>query len=70
MQMRFRAVPVALGLLVAAVAIFFSLTGNAFSVFFLLPVSLMIWFTLLRPVHRKRYRAAIGDLPRWNLRPE
>jgi hypothetical protein len=70
LQLRFRAVPVALGLLVAAAAAFFSLTGNAFSVFFLLPVSLTTWFTLLRPVHRRRYRAAIRELPRWNLRSE
>lgn len=69
-QLRFRAMPVGLGLVVAAAAIFFTLTGNVFSVFFLLPVSLMVWFTLLRPVHRRRYRAAIADRPRWNLRPE
>jgi hypothetical protein len=24
----------------------------------------------VRPVHRKRYRKAIADLPRWELRPE
>jgi hypothetical protein len=69
-QMRFRAMPIALGLLVAALAIFFTLTGNVFSVFFLLPCSLMIWFALLRPAHRRRYRAAIADLPRWTLHPD
>ena len=69
-QLRFRALPVALGLLVAALAIFFSLTGNVFSVFFLLPVALSAWFALLRPVHRRRYRRAIADLPRWELHPE
>src|SRR3954471_22248440 len=37
-QLRFRILPVALGLLVAALAIFFTLTGNVFSVFLLLPV--------------------------------
>ena len=69
-QLRFRVLPVALGLLVAALAIFFTLTGNVFSVFFLLPVALSVWFVFLRPMHRKRYRAAIADLPRWELHPE
>jgi hypothetical protein len=69
-QLRYRALPAALGLLVAGLAIFFSLTGNVFSVFLLMPVALTSWFALLRPVHRRRYRRAIADLPRWNLRPE
>ncbi|MEA2291437.1 MAG: hypothetical protein QOF17_457 [Solirubrobacteraceae bacterium] len=69
-QLRFRALPVALGLIVLALAVFFTLTGNIFSVFFLLPVGLMLWFVFLRPLHRRRYRAAIADLPRWDLRAE
>ena len=69
-QLRFRVLPVALGLLVAALAIFFTLTGNVFSVFFLLPVALSVWFVFLRPMHRRRYRQAISDLPRWELHPE
>jgi hypothetical protein len=69
-QLRFRILPVALGLLVTALAIFFTLTGNVFSVFLLLPVALSVWFVFLRPMHRRRYRAAIADLPRWELHPE
>jgi hypothetical protein len=69
-QLRFRVLPVLVGLLVAALAIFFSLTGNVFSVFLLLPVALTAWFAFLRPVHRRRYRRAIADLPRWDLRPD
>ena len=69
-QLRFRILPVVLGVLVLALAIFFTLTGNVFSVFFLLPLALMAWFALLRPLHRQRYRRAIADLPRWNLRAE
>jgi hypothetical protein len=69
-QRRFRAVPIALGLVVAALAIFFTLTGNTFSVFVLLPLSVATWFAFIRPLHRRRYRAAIADLPRWTLRPE
>ena len=70
LSLRFRALPIAFGSFVAAVAIFFTLTDNVFSVFFLLPVALTTWFILLRPLHRRRYRAAVKSLPRWELRAE
>jgi hypothetical protein len=70
LQLRYRALPIALGLLVAAIAIFFTLSGNAFSVFFLLPLALTCWFVFVRPGHRRRYRAAVAQLPRWDLRAE
>jgi hypothetical protein len=69
-QLRFRILPVAYGLFVSAVAVFFIATGNAFSVFILLPIGLTAWFMLIRPVHRARYRQAIADLPSWDLRAE
>jgi hypothetical protein len=39
-------------------------------VFVLLPLAMMIWFVFLRPTHQRRYRQAISDLPRWELRPQ
>src|SRR5919202_1904661 len=69
-QLRFRALPVAVGVVVVALAAFFTLTGQIISVFFLLPVALLGWFVFLRPVHRRRYRRAIAELPRWELHPE
>lgn len=68
-QLRFRMVPVVLGLAVAALALVFYLTGNTYSMFILIPVALMGWMTLLRPFQRNRYRRAIADLPQWRLRP-
>ncbi|MET0973253.1 MAG: hypothetical protein ABWY95_07525 [Thermoleophilaceae bacterium] len=70
LQLRYRAVPVALGVTVAALAILFTLTDNILGVFFLLPVALVSWFIFIRPTHRKRYRAAIAELPRWDLRAD
>ena len=69
-QLRFRVLPVVYGLVVAACAIFFTLTGNIFSVFVLLPLALMLWFYFLQPFHRRRYRRAIAELPSWQLRPQ
>jgi hypothetical protein len=69
-QMRFRMLPIGLGLFVAAAAILFTLTGAVLSVFFLLPIAMTGWFAVLRPIHRRRYREAIADVPRWDLRAE
>jgi len=69
-QLRFRVLPVIYGLVVAATAIFFTLTGNIFSVFILLPLAVMLWFYFVRPFHRRRYRRAVAELPKWELRPE
>jgi hypothetical protein len=69
-QLRFRALPVAIGLGTSVLALFFVLTGNAFSLFILLPFALVTWGTLLRPRHRRRYAVALGELPQWELRAE
>jgi hypothetical protein len=69
-QLRFRMLPIGLGLFVAAAAILFTLTGAVLSVFFLLPIAMTGWFAVLRPIHRRRYHEAIADLPRWDLRAE
>jgi len=70
LQRRYRALPVALGVVVAALAITFTLTDNIIGVFFLMPVAIIGWFVFLRPTHQRRYRAAIADLPRWDLRAD
>jgi Flp pilus assembly protein TadB len=69
-QLRFRVLPVLYGLVILALAMFFTLTGNIFSVFILLPLGLMLWFYFVRPAHRRRYRRAVADLPKWELRPQ
>lgn len=64
---RFRLLPITFGLIVATLALFFILTGNGTSVFVLLPLSLMVWFTFLRGAHRRRFRSALADRQRWRL---
>jgi hypothetical protein len=70
LSLRYRATPVIFGALVAILAIVFTFTGNIPGVFFLLPVALIAWFVFLRPLLRKRYRAAIKGLQRWELRAD
>lgn len=69
-QFRFRILPIVYSIVFSAAAVFFITTGNAFSVFLLLPVAVMGWFLLIRPIHRSRYRSAIADLPKWDLRAD
>ena len=68
-QLRFRVLPIAYGLGVLALAMFFTLTGNNFSVFILLPLAVMFWFDFVRPFHRRRYRRAIAELPSGSSAP-
>jgi hypothetical protein len=70
LQLRYRAVPIALGVTVAVLAIVFTLTGNVTGVFVLMPAAIITWFVFIRPSHRRRYRAAIAELPRWDLRAD
>jgi hypothetical protein len=70
LQLRFRIVPVMLGLTTSAAALFFLLSGNSWSLFFLLPCALIVWGMVLRPVQRRRYSKAMGVLPTWDLRAE
>ncbi|MDT7609858.1 MAG: hypothetical protein QOG96_4361 [Pseudonocardiales bacterium] len=67
-QLRFRILPVCLGLATSLAGLFFLLTHNTFSLFVLLPAVLVLWGMVLRPIHRRRYAAALGELPRWELR--
>ena len=46
-------------------------TERSFGLFFgFLFLATALWFFFVRPAHRRRYRAASADLPRWKLSPE
>ena len=70
LTLRYRAIPIGLGAVSIALAIFFTLTGNVFSVFILLPSVLLIWFMLIRPAHRRSFEKAVSNLPTWDLRAD
>jgi hypothetical protein len=70
LQFRFRLVPIMLGVVSLSMAIFFTLSGNIFAVFILLPSVIVVWFMLVRPQHRRRFQQAMSGLPSWDLRAE
>jgi hypothetical protein len=69
-QLRFRLLPITLGLVVVSAAAFFIVSGNARGVFVLLPIALLSWFGFLRAPHRRRYRKAIASRQKWTLHEE
>jgi hypothetical protein len=53
---------------IAALTLFLALFGVPFQVFILLPAILLVWFTYVRPLLRRRYRRRIGELTSsWKL---
>jgi hypothetical protein len=71
LQLRYRMLPALFGLLVVALAVLFTVTGNAGAVVVLLPLALICWFSFLRPAHRRRFRDAVATRRReWRLRGE
>lgn len=70
LQLRFRLVPILLGLVVATAAAWLTISGNGRGVFFLLPIALLSWFVFVRGPHRRRYLKAIAKRKRWTIREE
>ncbi len=70
LQFRYRLLPIVVGAVAISLAVFFTLSGNIFAVFVLLPSVLVLWFMLLRPPHRRGFQKAISDLPTWDLRAD
>lgn len=69
LQLRFRLVPILLGLVVVGLAVFFTVTGSPGAIVLLLPIALLTWFAFLRDAHRRRYHGAIAARQRkWTLR--
>jgi hypothetical protein len=70
LQLRYRMLPILFGLMVVALAAFFTLTGQPGTVVLLLPIALLGWFVFLRGPHRRRYTEAIARRQKWTLRGE
>ena len=69
-QLRFRRVPMALSVLALVCVIAFIIAGRAFGGLLLVAVVATTWNMFFRPVHRRRYREAVAELPSWQIRPD
>ncbi len=56
---------------IAALTLFMAVAGLPYQVFVMLPAILLVWFTYVRPIMRRRYRRRIGELTSsWQLHGE
>jgi len=66
-QRRYQAIGWALAILVASFVLFLAISNQPFQIGAGLPIILIVWFTYVRPLMRRRYRRAIAGRPRWEL---
>jgi hypothetical protein len=69
-QMRYRRIPIAISVLALICVIAFIVMGQAFGGLVVVAFAASAWSMFARPLHKKRFRRAIADLPSWEIEPE
>ncbi len=69
-QLRYRRVPAAIALLALVAIAGAIIAGRALGGLLLVAIVATTWSMFFRPLHRRRYRAALAKLPSWELDPE
>ena len=69
-QVRFRRVPMLISLLALICIIAFIIAGQAFGGLIVVALGATTWSMFFRPIYQRRYRAALDDLPKWQIKPE
>jgi hypothetical protein len=69
-QLRYRRVPMAISVVALACIVAGVLVGKAFGGLIIVAVAATTWSMFFRPIHSRRYRAALAQLPTWELTPE
>ena len=69
-QLRFRRVPMLISLLALICVIAFVIAGRAFGGLIVVALAATTWSIFFRPIYQRRYRAALADLPSWQIKPE
>jgi hypothetical protein len=69
-QLRFRRVPLVISVLALACVVAFVIVGKALGGLLLVAVVATTWSMFFRPIHRRRYREALADLPTWQIEPD
>ncbi|MGH2856686.1 MAG: hypothetical protein ACRDMJ_04290 [Solirubrobacteraceae bacterium] len=69
-QLRYRRVPMMLSVVALACVIAFIVVGKAFGGLIVVALLASTWTMFFRPLHRRRYREALAELPTWKIKPE
>jgi hypothetical protein len=69
-QLRYRRVPIAISVLALACVIACIVIGKAVGGLIVVGILATTWSMFFRPLHRRRYRTALAELPSWQIEPE
>lgn len=69
-QLRYRRVPLAISFFALACVILFVIIGKALGGLLIVALLASTWSMFFRPIHRKKYRQALAELPSWKIKPE
>lgn len=69
-QLRFRRVPIAISVFALVCVIACIAVGKALGGLLVVAILATTWSMFFRPLHRRRYREAIADLPTWQIKPD
>jgi hypothetical protein len=69
-QLRFRRVPIAISVLALVAVIACVVVGKALGGLLVVAILATTWSMFFRPIHRRRYRQALAELPTWQIEPD
>ncbi len=69
-QMKYRRVPIAVSFLALACIVAFIIAGKSFGGLVLVAFCVTAYSMFVRPLHKKRYRKALAELPSWEIEPD
>jgi hypothetical protein len=69
-QLRYRRAPIAVSVLALAAVIACIVIGKALCALLVVAILASTWSMFFRPLHRRRYRQALADLPTWQIEPD
>ena len=69
-QLRYRRVPLVISVLALAGVIAAVVVGKALGGLLIVGIVATTWSMFFRPMHSRKYREALAELPTWTLEPE
>ncbi len=69
-QLKYRRIPIAVSVVALACIVAFIIAGKAFGGLVLVAFCATAYSMFVRPLHKKRYRKALADLPSWEIEPD
>ncbi len=69
-QLRYRRIPIAVSAFALATVIACIIVGKALGGLIVVGLLATTWSMFFKPIHRRKYREAIAELPSWKIKPE